>query len=239
MAQTFILDGQAIPFAEGETVLAAATQAGVFIPHLCHHPDFKPYGGCKLCTVRVEGRHTAACTLRAAPGLRVESDIEALNAERRRLTQMLFVEGNHFCPGCEQSGHCQLQATAAHLGMTSPHYPQFFPARPLDASHPDILLDLNRCILCTLCIRASREIDGKAVFALGGRGIGTHLVVNAPSGRLGDSDLDADDLAARICPVGAILPKRRGFTVPIGERPYDGHARAAGLLKTSDTEEDA
>jgi [NiFe] hydrogenase diaphorase moiety small subunit len=82
-------------------------------------------------------------------------------------------------------------------------------------------LDLNRCILCKLCVRASHEIDGKDVFAIGGHGIGSHLVVNAPSGRLGDSRFEDGDYAARVCPVGAILPKRRGFVVPIGERRFD------------------
>jgi [NiFe] hydrogenase diaphorase moiety small subunit len=70
-------------------------------------------------------------------------------------------------------------------------------------------------------VRASRLHDGKSVFALGGHGIGTHLVVNSASGRLVDSDLHPDDEAARICPVGVILRKRRGFVVPIGQRPVD------------------
>jgi [NiFe] hydrogenase diaphorase moiety small subunit len=134
---------------------------------------------------------------------------------------MLFVEGNHFCPSCEKSGDCQLQATAYHLDMMSPHYDHFFPNRPLDASHPDYLLDFNRCILCSLCVRASRDVDGKSVFALAGRGIKSHLIVNAKSGKLGDTDFSAMDKAANVCPVGVILPKRRGFAVPIGERTFD------------------
>jgi len=154
-------------------------------------------------------------------GMVVESDTEEINAERRALTQMLFVEGNHFCPSCEQSGNCQLQATAYHLGMMSPHYDHFFPNRPVDASHPEVLLDFNRCILCSLCVRASRDVDGKNVFALSGRGIGTHLIVNAKSGQLGDTDFTLDDKAAQVCPLGVILKKRRGFAVPIGERKYD------------------
>jgi predicted molibdopterin-dependent oxidoreductase YjgC len=68
----------------------------------------------------------------------VESETEEINAERRSLTQMLFVEGNHFCPSCEMSGNCQLQATAYHLGMMSPHYDHFFPNRAVDASHPEV-----------------------------------------------------------------------------------------------------
>lgn len=221
MSQTFILDGKTIPFADGQTIMQAATQAGVFIPHLCYHPDFKPHGSCKLCTVKVNGRQTASCTMRAIAGMVVESDTPEINAERLALTQMLFVEGNHFCPSCEQSGNCQLQATAYHLGMMSPHYDHFFPNRAVDASHPDVLLDFNRCILCSLCVRASRDVDRKFVFALSGRGIGTRLIVNAESGRLVDTDVALDDKALSVCPVGVILRKRRGFAVPIGERSFD------------------
>lgn len=221
MSPTFTLDGKTIPFTEGQTVIQAASAAGVFIPHLCYHPEFKPHGSCKLCTVKVNGRQTASCTMRAAAGMVVESDTEEINAERRALTQMLFVEGNHFCPSCEQSGNCQLQATAYHLGMMSPHFDHFFPSRAVDASHPEFLLDFNRCILCSLCVRASRDVDGKNVFALSGRGIKTHLIVNAKSGQLADTDFAAADKAAAVCPVGVILKKRRGFAVPIGERQYD------------------
>jgi [NiFe] hydrogenase diaphorase moiety small subunit len=221
MSQTFSLDGKTIPFTEGQTIIQAAGAAGVYIPHLCYHPEFKPHGSCKLCTVKVNGRHTASCTMRAAVGIVVESDTEEINAERRALTQMLFVEGNHFCPSCEKSGNCQLQATAYHLGMMSPHYDHFFPNRAVDASHPEVLLDFNRCILCSLCVRASRDVDGKNVFALSGRGIKTHLIVNAKSGQLGDTDFTPDDKAAHVCPVGVILKKRQGFAVPIGERKYD------------------
>ena len=221
MSQTFSIDGKTVPFEEGETIIQAATRAGVFIPHLCYHPDFKPHGSCKLCTVKVNGRQTASCTMRAMAGAVVESDTEEINAERLALTQMLFVEGNHFCPSCEQSGNCQLQATAYHLGMMSPHYDHFFPNRPVDASHPEVLLDFNRCILCSLCVRASRDVDGKNVFALSGRGIGTHLIVNAKSGQLADTNFTLADKAAQVCPVGVILKKRKGFAVPIGERKYD------------------
>lgn len=221
MSQTFTIDGRVIPFAEGQTILQAASAAGIFIPHLCYHPDFKPHGSCKLCTVKVNGRHTASCTMRAMAGMAVESDTGEINGERRALTQMLFVEGNHFCPSCEMSGNCQLQATAYHLGMMSPHYDHFFPNRAVDASHPDFLLDFNRCILCSLCVRASRDVDGKNVFALSGRGINTHLIVNARSGQLADTNFSAADKAAQVCPVGVIIRKRRGFAVPIGERTYD------------------
>jgi len=218
---TFLLDGEPVPFEEGQTILEAARAAGHYIPHLCWHPDFPPHGSCKLCIVKAAGKHVSSCAMPAKAGWEVESDTPEINAERRTMLQMLFVEGNHFCPSCEKSGNCQLQALAYDLEMSTPRFSHFYPARPVDASHPDTLLDFNRCIYCELCVRASRDIDGKSVFALTGRGIDKKLVVNAESGRLVDSDFAPTDRAASICPVGVILPKRVGFSVPIGERTYD------------------
>ncbi|HEX4883368.1 MAG TPA: 2Fe-2S iron-sulfur cluster-binding protein [Casimicrobiaceae bacterium] len=218
---TFLLDGTAVPFVPGETVMQAALAAGHYIPHLCFHREFKPHGSCKVCTVRANGQMAAACTLPAQPGLVVECAAPDLDENRRTLVQMLFVEGNHFCPSCEKSGNCLLQAVAYDLEMLSTDLDHFYPNRPIDASHPQILLDLNRCILCELCVRASAEVDGKHVFALSGRGITKHLVVNAESGRLVDTTIAATDKAVDVCPVGAILRKGVGFRVPIGQRRYD------------------
>ena len=220
-SSTFLLDGVPVPFDEGQTILEAAKAAGHYIPHLCWHPDFPPHGSCKLCVVKVAGRHVSSCAMPAKEGWEVESNTPEMNGERRALLQMLFVEGNHFCPSCEKSGNCQLQALAYDLEMTTPRFAHFFPDRPVDASHPDVLLDFNRCIFCELCVRASRDKDGKGIFSLTNRGIHKHLVVNAESGRLGDTDFSRDDVAAHICPVGVILHKRVGFAVTIGERKYD------------------
>jgi len=218
---TFQLDGEEVPFLPGQTVIQAALAAGHYIPHLCYHPEFKPHGSCKLCTVKVNGRPVASCTTQAQAGLNVESEIPEIQDKRRTLVQMLLVEGNHFCPSCEKSGKCMLQALAYELDVMSPHFPQIFPTRPVDASHPEVLLDFNRCILCELCVRASGEVDRKNVFALSGRGITKHLIVNSESGKLADTDFAATDKAAHVCPVGVILHKRRGFDVPIGKRIFD------------------
>jgi len=218
---TFTLDGKTIPYTEGQTIIQAALAAGVYIPHLCFNPEFKAHGSCKLCTVKANGRHTASCTAQPRPDMIVQSNTSELNDERRALLQMLFVEGNHFCPSCEMSGQCQLQATAYELNMMSPHFDHFYPDRPLDASHSEYLLDFNRCILCSLCVQASLEVDGKNVFALAGRGINSHLLVNAKSGNLADTDFTGNDKAAHVCPVGVILKKRAGFATPVGQRKYD------------------
>jgi [NiFe] hydrogenase diaphorase moiety small subunit len=219
---TFTFDGQEVEFGPGDTLLLAARRAGHYIPHLCWHPDLAARRSCRLYTVKVNGRSGAACTIAASSGQEVESDTAELNAQRKTLLQMLFVEGNHFCPSCEKSGNCLLQATAYQMGMEGPHFEEFYPNRRVDASHPDLLLDLNRCILCGLCVRASAQ-EGKHVFAMGGRGVASHLLVNSDSGQLGDSAISPSDRAANICPVGAILPKRRGFVIPIGQRRFDSH----------------
>ncbi len=220
-SRTFLLDGEPVPFAPGQTIIQAALAAGHYIPHLCYHPEFKPHGSCRVCTVRVDGHMAASCTMPAKAGAKVESSTGELDELRRTLVQMLFVEGNHFCPACEKSGNCLLQAVAYGLGVLSTDLDAFFPNRPVDASHPDLLLDFNRCILCELCVRASGEVDGKHVFALAGRGVTKHLIVNAESGRLVDTDIDPRDKAAAVCPVGVILRKRVGFAVPIGQRRFD------------------
>jgi [NiFe] hydrogenase diaphorase moiety small subunit len=221
MSRQFLFDGQPVTFKDGQSILQAARDAGHYIPHLCWYPDFPAHGSCKLCIVKVAGRHVSSCAMPAKEGMEVESNTPEINAERRALLQMLFVEGNHFCPSCEKSGNCQLQALAYDLEMNSARFNHFFPDRPVDASHPEVLLDFNRCIFCELCVRASRDVDGKSVFALTDRGIRKHLVVNAESGRLGDTDFAVTDLAASICPVGVILVKKVGFEVPIGKRKYD------------------
>lgn len=221
MTRTITIDGTTVLFEDGQTIIEAATAAGIYIPHLCHHPGYTPHGSCKLCTITVNGRICSACTYPAAEGQDILNNTKELNDDRRKITQMLFVEGNHLCPSCEKSGNCRLQAVAYHLDMLDNHFPHFFAKRDIDASHPDIWIDHNRCIFCTLCVRASREKDHKDVFAVSGRGIHKRLIVNAKTGLLKDTDIAATDEAAHICPTGAILIKRTGFTIPIGKRKYD------------------
>ena len=223
---TITIDGREIPFKAGQTIMDAALDAGIYIPHLCHRPGLKPHGSCKLCTVEVNGRSASSCTLPATEGQEISSNTEDLKEVRKTITQMLFVEGNHFCPSCEKTGDCTLQAVAYHLDMLDGHFPQFYPHREIDASHDSIILDRDRCILCALCVRASREVDNKNVFDISGRGTDAKLIVNAPSGKLADTDIDRDDMAAHICPVGAIIIKEHGYEVPIGRRTFDLHTIA-------------
>ena len=214
------IDGVEVEGKAGQTILQAADAAGIYIPRLCAHKELHPFGACRVCTVLANGRPQAACTTPIAEGMLIESDTAEMNDHRRSLVEMLFVEGNHYCMYCEKSGNCELQAMGYRLGMLAPRHAFQFPDREVDASHPDILIDRNRCILCARCVRASRDLDGKHVFQFVGRGKDKKVGINAEA-RLKDTELDITDKAADICPVGAIIRKRTGYAVPIGERLYD------------------
>jgi [NiFe] hydrogenase diaphorase moiety small subunit len=215
-------------FASGQTILEAADAAGIYIPRLCYHPSLPPGGHCRLCTVRANGRPVAACLTPATPGLVVENVTEELTAHRRRIVEFLFVEGNHHCPACEASGRCELQAMAYRLGLLTPTLPYLHPHRPLDASHPDVYIDRDRCILCGRCARAAKVLDHKVVFGFEGRGIDTQIAVNSPQGLQGTA-LAVHDQAARICPTGCLTVKGEAFRTPVGQRPFDHHPIGADI----------
>ncbi len=217
---TFSIDDKDIEAKEGQTILQAADAAGIYIPRLCAKDELEPYGACRVCTVLVNGRPQAACTQPAAPGIIVENETEELKRMRKQLIEMMFVEGNHFCMFCEKSGNCELQALAYRFGITAPTLPYMFPRRELDGSHPEVFIDRNRCVLCGRCVRASKDLDGKSVFEFVGRGLNKMIAVNS-STLLAATDLQSSDKAVDICPVGAILRKHVGYTVPVGKRHYD------------------
>ena len=217
---TFTIDGQEVQAQQGQTILEAADKAGIYIPRLCHKDGLEPFGACRVCTVLVNGRPQSACTQPAAPGIVVDNETDEMLQVRKQIIEMLFVEGNHFCMFCEKSGNCELQALGYRFGVTAPTLPYLFPQREIDASHPEVFIDRNRCILCARCVRTSRDIDGKSVFQFTGRGIDKKISVNS-SKSLAETDLKGADKAVDACPVGAILTRGIGYKVPIGERLYD------------------
>lgn len=217
---TFTIDGVEVSANKDQTILAAAGAAGIYIPRLCNMDGLEPFGACRVCTVFVNGRPQSACTQPAQAGIVVENETDELLDMRKQIIEMLFVEGNHFCMFCEKSGNCELQALAYRFGIAAPRFPFMFPVRDVDATHPEVFVDRNRCILCARCVRASRDQDGKNVFQFTGRGLAKKISVNATA-RLADTDLEGADKAVEACPVGSILKKGQGYKVPIGERLYD------------------
>ncbi|MCK5008112.1 MAG: (2Fe-2S)-binding protein, partial [Spirochaetales bacterium] len=163
-----IIDGETVQAKAGQTILEAASDAGIYIPHLCYHKDLTPGGHCRVCTVTVNGKPINACTMIVGQGMVIENDTEELKGLRKNIIEMLFVEGNHICPACEKSGNCELQALAYRFQMMVPSYPYLFPKKELDGTHPNFYIDRNRCILCGRCVRSSREVDKKNVFGFEG-----------------------------------------------------------------------
>jgi [NiFe] hydrogenase diaphorase moiety small subunit len=216
----FTIDGTECTGEPGQSILEAADANGVYIPRLCHQKDLRPSGSCRVCTVCANGRNVASCTTPVADGMIIENETEAIKDLRRAVIEMLFVEGNHYCPYCERSGNCELQALAYRLKILAPRYPFMFPGRKLDATHPAIFIDGNRCIQCGRCVRAAEQIDKKPILGFIGRGGATRIKASSEHGLKG-VDISPDDACVKACPVGAIIVKDTAFRTPIGERLYD------------------
>ena len=218
----FEIDEIQIPARQGESIMEAADRAKVYIPRLCDVEGLSVQGSCRVCTVKLNGRAVAACTQPAEENSVVENSTTEVNHWRKDLVRMLFQEGNHMCPGCEASGNCELQAMAYRLGITqNAKFPYLQPVRPVDSSHPDIMIDSNRCILCGRCINASRDVDNKHIFEYVGRGIHKQIGINAENLAATDADINDKAFSPGTCPVGCILIKETGFNIPIGERDFD------------------
>jgi [NiFe] hydrogenase diaphorase moiety small subunit len=213
----FTIDGMECIASKGQYILEAAKNNGIYIPSLCNIQGVKPRGACRICNIKVNGRHMTACTAPVTEGMKVENNTEELNDLRKGIVELLFVEGNHFCPSCEKSGSCELQALAYRYQMMVPRFQFQFTPREVEAAD-DLIKDHNRCILCKRCIRGIKDNYGRNIFAFKRRG---HKVVINIDHRLANMTPELAQQAMDICPVGALLKKETGFRIPIGERKYD------------------
>jgi NADH-quinone oxidoreductase subunit G len=201
------IDNQVIETNEGETVLEAALRHGIEIPHFCFHPCLSIAGNCRICLVQVNGRPKLmpACNLPITPGMEIETDNELVRAARRAVMQFITLNHPVDCGICDKAGECRLQDYQVRYGdepfAIDPkhHKPKFY-----DLSSR-IVLDDERCILCSRCVRFTREISGTAQLGIVERG--SHSRVE----RLDDKKFDDpySDNVTHICPVGALL--RRDF----------------------------
>jgi len=226
----FTIDGKECSAKQGQTIVEAAKDNGIFIPVLCHFEGLKPAGTCRICTVKVGGRNMAACTTPATAGMVVENAVPELENMRKAIVEMLFVEGNHMCPTCEKSGNCELQALGYRYQMLAPRFPYLWPVRDVDASAPKIILDTNRCIQCLRCVRGITTADGRHIFGLVSRGDRT--AIKADPELAAQMSEDQAKKAMEYCPVGAILKKEVGFSVPIGQRKFDSKPIGSDVQKS-------
>ncbi|MBS1976722.1 MAG: (2Fe-2S)-binding protein [Bacteroidetes bacterium] len=217
---TFWMDGKAYQAEEGTNLVDAAKENGVFIPSLCYfkHID-PPLGTCRTCTCKINGRYNPACTEYVKEGLKVEVNTPELVDMRKALVEMMFAEGNHFCPACEKSGNCDLQHMGYELGITTSRFPHLFKDRIIDYRPKRMVMEHNRCIKCKRCVEEVLTADGRRVFTSVNRGNETFIGIDyAQEAKLTEAEAEN---AMKICPTGAIIVRGKSFTKPFGDRAFD------------------
>ena len=197
------IDGREIGTAEGTTVLAAALAAGIDIPHFCHHPAFEPEGTCRMCLVGIEGspKLELACATKVRDGMKVTTNGPEVEAARREVLEFLLAEHPLDCPVCDKAGECRLQDYFDRYGRFAGRFRETRERRdkivPIGRS---LLLDNERCILCTRCVRFLRGVTGTGELGVYQRGVRTWIGLY--EGRKIDNDYSGN--IVEICPVGAI-----------------------------------
>ncbi|AZK58678.1 molybdopterin-dependent oxidoreductase [Candidatus Desulforudis audaxviator] len=194
---------------KGATILEAALRNGIYIPHLCHHPDLKPAGLCRVCMVEADGKMVAACRTPVADGMKVATGSPNLDQYRRYIVGVILAEHESDCLTCGKNLNCKLQEVARYANLEPTKFKELRPVKPgkpLDDTHPWIVRNHNKCILCGICVRTCREIaQVNAIdFAFRGRATTISTFGNKP---LHESNcVSCGECVAR-CPVGALLPK--------------------------------
>jgi bidirectional [NiFe] hydrogenase diaphorase subunit len=206
---TLTVNGEQISGKDEESLLAIAQQHGITIPTLCHLDGLADVGACRLCLVEIEGQTKLfpACTTKPQEGMIVRTDTERLKKYRRMIIEMLASEGNHQCAVCVVNNHCELQNQAYDVGLTHVRFPYLYPKKDLDASHKDFIIDRNRCILCTRCVRVCHEVEGAHTWDIAGRGIDCEIIsdLHQPWGT--SESCTSCGKCVLVCPTGALIEK--------------------------------
>jgi len=169
------IDGKKVQAESGKNLVDVAKQNGFYIPTLCYFKQLNPLATCRICTVKVNGKDTTGCTVRVSEGMDVEVNTPELLDNRKAIIEMLYAEGNHFCPSCEKSGNCDMQNLGYEMGITVTRYPHVFTDKIVDFNPKRMVMESNRCILCKRCVEEIKTKDGKDVFSFVQRGVKTRV----------------------------------------------------------------
>jgi bidirectional [NiFe] hydrogenase diaphorase subunit len=227
------IDGELVSANEGMTILQAAQTADKYIPTLCHLKGLTPVGACRVCIVEVSGtdRLFPACTTPVQDGMSVTTNSPRLARYRKISLELLLVERNHVCAVCVSNNHCELQAMASAMGINNVRYAYNYPKLAMDLSHPRYVLDPNRCILCTRCVRVCAELEGAHVWDVTARGISARIVSDLNQSWGSSTTCTSCGKCVQACPTGAMAEK--GWAV---EEMVKSHEKIEMLVRRKGVE---
>lgn len=220
--KTLKINGIDIGGRANQTILEVAREHDINIPTLCHLEGLSDIGACRLCLVEIKGfrRLIPSCTTFVEEGMEVATNSERLVKYRKMILELLLSERNHVCSVCVTNGHCDLQELTRNLGVTHVRFPYRYPMLAVDASHERFVVDQNRCILCTRCVRVCDEIEGAHTWDLMGRGI-TSRVITDLNQRWGSSETCTScGKCVQVCPTGALSEKGKSVAEMSKKRQF-------------------
>ncbi len=205
-----VIDNIPVSANKGQTVIDAARDNDIYIPNLCHHEDLKPAGMCRLCVVEISGRGiTTSCTTTVEEGMNVVTDSTGISEIRRTTTELISANHTRTCFTCSKNNHCELQRVTSFVGL-DPDVDSMMRHRteqlPVDDSNPFFTLDMNKCVLCGICVRTCDELQG--INAIDYVNRGPHTIISTFNNQpLFDSACKSCGECVARCPVGALTFK--------------------------------
>ncbi|MBN1468406.1 MAG: FAD-dependent oxidoreductase [Fusobacteriaceae bacterium] len=202
------IDGNDIEAREGVSVLEASLEAGIYIPHLCKHPDLEAIGGCRLCVVEIEGQDeiVPSCKMNATEGMIIKTNSEKASETRKMAMELILATHPADCTGCPKYGNCELQSIYQYLGVSPDGWKMKSRIVPNNTSNPLIDHSFTRCIRCGRCIRACHELRGVKVLDFRRTKDGIRVGTK--------DDLSLEEAGCKfcgacieVCPTGAITDK--------------------------------
>ena len=203
---TLKIDGVEVTVPEGTTILKAAKDSGILIPTLCNLEGLTSYGGCRLCLVEIMGslKLFPACATPVGTGMEVITQSNKLREYRKMAVQLLLAERTHICAVCVANDHCELQSLANQLGVDHVMFERNWTSEEIDSTHDFLVIDRNRCILCTRCLRVCDEIEGVHTLDLKLRGKDAQVIMDLDEHWGNSCSCTSCRKCAKVCPVGAI-----------------------------------
>ncbi len=200
------IDGMSVQVPKGTSIIEAAKQAGVLVPHYCYHPSLPSPAVCRMCLVEVEKapKLMPACVTTVAEGQVVHTDSEQARKARESVLEFLLINHPLDCPICDQAGECELQNYVFREGRSGTRYSEYAKRyNPVEDFGPDILYVTNRCILCTRCVRFMEDVAGNAVLNVSERG--DRAFIGIEEEQLLDHPWAGN--VVDLCPVGSLISK--------------------------------